>query len=135
MGPEEIMTEKEIDLDNASSLVVIEEVTPTIRSRFDEVEARLEKAFPGLEVKSSGNGCPFQASGKYKDYDFYLRYRWDSARLTIGITEDGHHVPDPVLWAAVKHDITGDEYSGDFSPEEYEKYFSELLNEIKDKVI
>jgi hypothetical protein len=66
--------------------------------------------------EEQGGSCPYQATGTILGQSFYFRFRHDYASLQIGESE--------TFGIA---DVTGDDYSGSLSAEEFETLFRKLL--------
>jgi len=79
---------------------------------------------PGVSFFSAGGACPVQAEGKYKDYNFYFRYRWGTASLSLSkedpVANKDFYEVEPV----------GDSLDGFLTKEEFVVIFSELLGRI-----
>lgn len=67
-------------------------------------------------ITEQGGSCPYQATGTILGQSFYFRFRNDCASLQIGESET-LYIPD----------VTGDDYSGSLSDEEFESLFRRLL--------
>jgi hypothetical protein len=51
---------------------------------YDRAVAELHRRIPGLQIRSIGGACPFQAQGRTPDNnEFYFRFRHDEATLYV----------------------------------------------------
>lgn len=67
-------------------------------------------------IEEQGGACPYQATGTILGLSFYFRFRNDYASLQIGESE--------TFGIA---NVTGDDYNGSLTGDEFEKLFRKLL--------
>lgn len=100
-----------------------------------ETKAILDR-IPNLKFESYGGMVPFQAEGKWLDWDFYFRYRSGEATLRIGYweetgpTKDSEDLISAPYWAS--HTGYGDEFDGCLNMDEFAKLFIELASNLGD---
>lgn len=83
---------------------------------------------PGVIFTSAGGACPVQAEGTYKEFNFYFRFRWGTASLSI--SKD-----DAVMNSEHKATaIISDDMDGFMTKDEFLECFVRLLNEIDTEI-
>ena len=83
---------------------------------------------PGVTFTSAGGACPVQAEGTYKEFNFYFRFRWGTASLSI--SKD-----DAIMNSEHKATaIISDDMDGFMTKNEFLECFTGLLNEIDTEI-
>lgn len=83
---------------------------------------------PGVTFTSAGGACPVQAEGTYRNFNFYFRFRWGTASLSIS-KDDAVMNPDHSAT-----DIISDDMDGFMTKNEFVECFIRLLNEIDTEI-
>lgn len=87
---------------------------------------KLQQLFPELCFETFGGIVPVQAEGKIGVKDFYFRYRYDTASLTVGVKKAGAYLPTSEMEVEVET-YSGDGLNGFLNGEEFVDVFTQLM--------